>query len=159
MAFAGEYEGLGISKKWSRILKGGVIAATGIAAGYYGAPKIKAFLESKGFPPGVAADLASKVAAGKQKLPADLEAEMKATVPPPPAPAMPAWAWPVGIGVLVIGAMMFMGGGKRFRRNPRRRYVPTQAERRAVTAAKRRIAKSPYAYPYARRRRARHVFI
>jgi len=109
MAFAGtysaNYNGLGMSKKWGRILKGTAIAAVGVTAGYYAAPKIKEFLLSKGFSPQVAADLAAKVAAGKQKLPVDLEAEMKTTVPPS---ALPAWVYPVGIGAVLIGGMALM---------------------------------------------------
>jgi len=112
MAFAGAYntgyEGLGMSEKWARILKGAAIATAGVAVGYYAAPKIKAFLLSKGFTPEVAADLANKVAAGTQKLPTDLDAEMRRTVPPTPTPVVPAWIWPVGIGALVIGGAFLM---------------------------------------------------
>jgi len=108
-----------------------------------------------------------------QGMPADqakatTDAVVKGLIPVPPAieseaarlaelerlkrlegPTIPTWVWPVGMGVIAIAFM----GGKMFKRNPprRRRYKPTKREQRAVVAAKRRIARHPELYPYAKR--------
>ena len=98
------YEGLGISKKWSRVLKGAALVTAGAATAYYVGPKLVTFLKSKGLSEAAAKVLSDKIAAGQAKLPPDLEAEAARSIPT--SLALPTWAMPVGAAAVVIGAMV-----------------------------------------------------